>query len=139
MRCIVPSDSRTQTTARVQYGIGREALVRAVDGALAHGLTQEEIMALVQDRAQGAADQDASARVYTELPDGLIDLPSAAEKYGLHRQVLRDWVLKGRLQIYGRLRGSAPGGGFLVLKESDVQTQIAAPKSKGGRPRKGPE
>ena len=130
------SDSRTQTTARVQYGVGREALVRAVDGALAHGLTQEEIMALVQDRAQGAADQDASARVYTELPDGLIDLPSAAEKYGVNGDTLYSWVRKGLLAPAGRLRASARGGGYIVVREKDLLSHMQAPKNRGGRPRK---
>ena len=80
-------------------------------------------------------DQDI---IYTELPTGLIDLPSAARKYDLNRRTIRDWVIKSHLKVYGRLKGSAKGGGFLLLKESELLAYMTAPRNKGGRPRKEP-
>ena len=74
--------------------------------------------------------------VYTELPPGLIDLPSAAQKYGLNQWTLRNWVRKGHLKMYGRLKGSAKGGGFILVRESELRLYKDMPKSKGGRPRK---
>ena len=74
--------------------------------------------------------------VFDGLPPGLIDLPSAARKYSLNKWTLRNWVTKGYLKRYGRLKGSAQGGGFILVGESELRLYMDMPKSKGGRPRK---
>ena len=74
--------------------------------------------------------------VYTELPEGLIDFPSAACKYNLNRGTLRNWLSKGYITLRGRLKGPATGGGFLIVSEDELVEHIAKPRNKGGRPRK---
>ena len=93
-------------------------------------------MALVADRAHNLAQQGDADRVFTELPEGLIDLPSAARKYGISRSTLHNWIRGGHVKIQGRLKGSAQGGGFYVLEESELLAYMEAPRNKGGRPAK---
>ena len=58
--------------------------------------------------------------IYDELPAGMIDVPSAARKYGRSTGTLRVWARSGLLAVVGRLRASAPGGGYLVFRDADV-------------------
>ena len=74
--------------------------------------------------------------VFTELPEGLVDVPTASKKYAVNTAYLRDLLRRGRLQLHGRLKASAPGGGYLVLSEQQLIDYLAMPKSKGGRPKK---
>ena len=76
--------------------------------------------------------------VYAEVPEGCIDLPSAAKKYGLNIGTVREWVRQGRVAQVGRLKAPAPGGGYLLVNEKELQTCIGTPRAKGGRPRKTP-
>ena len=46
--------------------------------------------------------------VYDVLPEGLIDLPAAAVKYGLSRPKMVLWVKRGNLVCHGRLKGQRP-------------------------------
>ena len=73
---------------------------------------------------------------YRELPPGYIDLPSAAKKYGCPLRRLQGWVKAGSLQLHGRLRAPARGGGYLVVSEEELSRRIAMPVNRGGRPRK---
>ena len=108
------------------------------------GATKDDILTVIelkvaehesalQDRVPEflANDQDT---VYTELPPGLIDLPSAAKKYGMNRGTLRNWLELGHIKKYGRLKGAATGGGFILLAEQEVMDRINAPRQ-SGRPR----
>ena len=72
--------------------------------------------------------------VYTVLPPGLIDVPGAARKYGLHPETVRYWVRNGKVPLCGRLRAPAPGGGFMVVSEEDLLAHMSSPQSRG-RPR----
>ena len=74
--------------------------------------------------------------IYDVLPPGLIDVPSAVKRYGCKNATLRRWIERGRLRAMGRLRGAAPGGGYLVISETELADWISAPRDKGGRPRK---
>ena len=119
---------------RVKYGGAQGAgseLALALDRALARGLTEVEIMELVTDRAGNLSENEAADRVFVELPPGLIDLPAAAAKYGLNRYTLHDWVSNQRLRNCGRLRGSARGGGYILLDEAELRAYIAAPRNRG--------
>ena len=108
------------------------------------GFTSLEIaMALAQlDTREGIEDVQhhlpgfpADDIVYDEVPEGLIDLPSAARKYSLNRGTLRMWVVVGHLRRAGRLKGPAPGGGFVLLFEDELVARLNAPR-RPGRPRK---
>ena len=129
----------TQTTA--------DDLRGAIEDALAAGvITRDEILDMVStaepttalnghEPAEPATRAD-DLPIYTELPEGLIDLPKAAKKYGCKGPTLRTWVHRGHLKSMGRLRGSSPGGGYLVVSEADLERHLAASPKKGGRPRK---
>ena len=82
------------------------------------------------------ATDDKELPIFTELPEGLIDLPSASTRYGCGIARLRNWVRQGQLPLKGRLRRPAPGGGYLVVSESDLVRRLATVNAKGGRPRK---
>ncbi len=79
--------------------------------------------------------EDPGLPFYTELPNGLIDLATAAKNHGCTVHRLRTWVHKGHLQVQGRLRGPAPGGGLLLVAEEQVKSRLANPP-KNGRPPK---
>ena len=74
--------------------------------------------------------------IYIETPKGHIDLPGASQKYGVKLTTLRYWLRQGHIKRVGRLKAPAPGGGYVVVKESDIVKHVSAPKKKGGRPRK---
>ena len=127
-----------------------DALARVMSDAFTHGLTTDDIGAIAKMvAAQQPLDLDYSAQhaaelangaddlpIYTELPEGLIDLPSAMRKYGCRRGRLDSWVQRGRLKVYGRLKGAARGGGYVVVSEAELTNRLATVPSKGGRPRK---
>ena len=124
-----------------------EDLQAALEAALASGLTQGDIVSMVAGALKDAEEVGCQAalpnfptngkpKVYTELPPGLITLPDAAKKFDIPKSRIREWALKGQIKTFGRLRGRAPGGGFLVLMEEEVAEHIKKPLSKGGRPKK---
>ena len=71
--------------------------------------------------------------IYTELPEGLIDLPSAMREYGCRRGRLDTWVQRGHLKVYGRLKGAARGGGYVVVSRTQVEERLAAKPNKSGK------
>ena len=118
-----------------------------IRAALSSGtLTESEILQMVSTAEPPAATNGHAPAepatgaddlpIYTELPEGLIDLPRAAKKYDCKGPTLRTWVHRGHLKSMGRLRGSSPGGGYLVVSEADLERHLAASPKKGGRPRK---
>ena len=84
-----------------------------------------------QDRIPGIP-KHAPDTVYSELPPGLIDLPSAGRKYNVPRRTIHSWVNKGRVRLRGRLRGPTRGGGYLVVSEADLVAYLEGPRNKGG-------
>ena len=96
-----------------------------------------ELPAATNDRApvEPATGAD-DLPIYTELPEGLIDLPTAARNYGCQLQRFYMWVRRGQLKAHGRLRASSPGGGYIVVSETELGDRINTVKEKGGRPRK---
>ena len=59
-------------------------------------------------------------RVYDEVPAGLIDLPSAARKYGVTRNSLHKRLQTGSLRAHGHLNGGVRGSGITLLSESEL-------------------
>ena len=118
-----------------------EDLRDAIGVALAAGVSENEIVSMVATVAADAEQpelpgfEDEGLPIYTELPVGLTDLATAAKNHGCTVYRLRTWVHKGHLQVQGRLRGPAPGGGLLLVAEDQVRSRLANPP-KNGRPRK---
>ena len=111
---------------------------------LESGYTKEDLDSLLtsapentgkQGRLPHFRDEDPDT-VYTDLPPGLIDLPTAARKFNLKPVTIRSWVSKGRIRLLGRLRAPTTGGGYLVMSEEELLSYMSAPRDKGGRPRK---
>ena len=127
-----------------------ERLSAAVAEALTEGMTQQQLMGVVlttvatytppvpMSPADEADCEDFQAAgpdtIYTELPPGLIDLPSAAKKYSINRGTIRHWVKRGNVPSQGRLKGAARGGGYLLIREDDLLKYMVGPRDKGGRP-----
>ena len=124
----------------------RDRLANAISDALAEGISERDLLNMVTTAAvEQVAEQpkipglfpDAEP-IYTEddVPDGLIDLPSAARKHGHRITRLQRWVQRGHLKVYGRMRAPARGGGYLLLSEDELIARMRAEPNKGGRPRK---
>ena len=112
----------------------REALESGgAEGTLLSILREET--ATAREHCRRASTDDPET-VYTELPPGLIDLPSAVRKHGLRSSTVYDWIRHGHVRPQGRLKAPARGGGYLVVREDDLLAYLKAPRNKGGRPRK---
>ena len=86
-------------------------------------------------------NREDKQQIYHEVPDGLIDLPTAAARHGVTRNSLHKRLQTGTLQSYGRLRGKSPGGGSVLLSEREllqIVDSMAANKHHVGRPRNVP-
>ena len=127
-----------------------EDLQSAIDQALRSGMDAEAIAHMVAERIKatrvsdakdivGVLDapettpEDTGAVIYEpgELPDGLIDLPSAAKKYGIPVRTLQSWVHRGRLSRRGKLRARSPGGGYTVVIAADIEYCRDHPRKRG--------
>ena len=95
-----------------------------VDNAVQSGPTEVDLLGeLGNDDALNGYDENT---VFLELPEGLIDIPSATVKYKLSRATLRSWVTRGHIRTFGRLKGAAPGGGYLVVNESELVKHMSS-------------
>ena len=118
-----------------------EDLRAAIGVALSSGVSEGEILSMVATVAADTGQpelpgfEDPGLPIYDELPDGLIDLPTAAERYGCKPHRIYMWVYRGRLQERGRLRGPGKNGGAIVVCENDLLERMNAPPNKGGRPK----
>ena len=74
--------------------------------------------------------------VYQDVPAGLIDLPSAARKYGVNLKTAGGWLRRGLIPRMGKLRAPGPGGGYNLTCETAFAGMARLPKNYGGRPRK---
>ena len=115
---------------------------RAIGDALASGVSENEILSMVATVAADAEQpelpgfEDEGLPIYTDLPDGLIDLSNAAKKYNCTPERFRRWVYRGYLEERGRLRGPGPNGGSIVVCEAELDARVASPPNRGGRPKK---
>ena len=131
-------DLRADIQAALESGVPRDDLLDMVNIAylqIADGN--------VKPRANGdgykgreVVTDNNELPIYNVLPPGLIDLPNAARKYGCSRERVHGWVKRGVLQVRGRLKGAARGGGYLAVAEDDVKHILATIHEKGGRPPK---
>ena len=119
---------------------------KAIADALAEGVGERELLDMVttvaaeqlveQPEISGLFPDAEPIYIEDDVPEGLIDLPSAAERYSCRIPTLRQWILRGHLKVYGRLRAPAPGHGYLLVSEAELRDHMKAPRNKGGRPRK---
>ncbi len=128
----------------------REAFRLAIERSRADGLSFDDmaeiITAAAESERSGSPVHSADPKdvIYErgQLPEGLIDLPSAARKYGeaygVSADAMRKWVNRGRVTKAGLLKAPAPGGGYLVILESDLLEYMQRPRNKGGRPKTPP-
>ena len=128
-----------------------EAFRAAIEQARKDGLSFDELASMItaaanDERSGSTADPtQPNGEVYERghLPEGLIDLPSAArkygEEYGVSADAMRKWVSRGRVTKMGLLKAPAPGGGYLVVRELELLEYMRRPRDKGGRPGTPPE
>ena len=134
----VPPHLITITDAAEVHGVTRQAIYQWIEKGLIResgfvrvGDGGQRNVALL-DRAQltmltAVSEPDpnqSNLPVYDVLPSGLIDLSSAAIKFGCSRRRLYNWVRRGHLPAVARLKASAPGGGYLVVAEEDIATHL---------------
>ena len=123
-----------------------DVLRDALYGALESGTPRSEIVAAVADTIAEAEARYSGMPVlpsnnghdyviFDEVPEGLITLPAAANKYNLNRLTVRAWLTRGHLRQYGRLKGAAQGGGFVLLNENELLQYLNTPKGPGRRRR----
>ena len=108
----------------------REAFRAAIERAQEDGLSLDDMASMIT--AAGTEHFNSNGSVHPtepsdviyepgELPGGLIDLPSAAQKYGIPNATLRSWVRLGKLPKCGRVRAKAPGGGYILTREDLIE------------------
>ena len=106
----------------------REAFRAAIERAQENGLSLDEMVSMItaatetQPPVNEVRPTEPDDIIYepSNLPDGLIDLPTASKKYGVKVGTLRQWVHVGKLPRKGRLRAPSPGGGYIVTEEAAV-------------------
>ena len=132
-----------------------EQLADTVDNAMSVGCSLGAIVEVVTNRITAQVRQqendvpelpdpsddyvlspDGTVKIYNQIPPGMVLVPTAAERYQCSVRTIRDWANSGRVEIKGRLRGRAGGGGMILLSESELVTYMASPRDKGGRPKK---
>ena len=128
-------------------------LQEAVSVAVTGGCTLGEIVDSVKDqliteqqreaqerldrqRGEYTLSSDGTTKIYFKTPPGLIDLPTAAEKYNRSVRTIQGWVYRGYLQKQALLRSKAPGGAFVLISEDELIAHMSAPPNKGGRHKK---
>ena len=116
-----------------------EAFQAAIERAREEGLSLADMQSMITasadtERTNGSVHPTEPDDVIYEpgnLPEGLIDLPSASKKYGIPVKTLRSWIYLGKLPKRGRLKARAPGGGYIVTVEADIEYCRDHPRKRG--------
>ena len=113
----------------------RKAMAEARDA----GIEKADLISMVTDvynapQVNDAEPAPAAEHVYDELPEGLIDVPSACRAYGLNRRTVNGWIRRGLIPKLGKLR--APAGHVNVTDHAAIVKFASQPVNPGGRPRK---
>ena len=106
----------------------REAFRAAIEQAQEDGLSLDDMASMITAAADkthhngSVHSTELDDVIYEpgELPDGLIDLPSASRKYGIPVRTLQTWIRRGKLPRRGRLRGRAARGGYIVTVDEAI-------------------
>ena len=118
---------REAVAAAQADGLGREVFVNMATALYDNAAPTPE--------GSGSPTPDAAEAIYDELPDELIDLPSACRKYGVNPNTANGWVRRGVIARMGKLRAPGDGGVNVVEKRAFVEL-ASRPRNVGGRPRK---
>ena len=121
----------------------REAFRAAIERARQDGLSPAELASMITavenetPGTNGVHTKESDDVIYEpgELPEGLIDLPSASKKYGISVITLRSWVQRGKLPRLGRLRGASPGRGYIVTDDAMIPYCRDNPRKTGRKKR----
>ncbi len=106
----------------------REAFLAAIERAREDGLSPAEMANMITAATEPQCPTNVVHPTESEdviyepgnLPEGLIDLPSASKKYGIRVRTLHAWIQRGKLPRRGRLRARAAGGGYIVTEEAEI-------------------
>ena len=118
----------------------RKAFLAAIERARKDGLSSAEMANMITaateeetSPANGVHPAESEEVMYEpgNLPEGLIDLPSASKKYGIKPATLRMWIQRGRLPRCGRVRAPSPGRGYIVTVEADIEYCRDNPRKPG--------
>ncbi len=117
----------------------REAFRVAIERARDNGLSLDDMASMItaaannghNDRSVHPTELDDVVYEPGNLPEGLIDLPSASKKYGIKVGTLRYWVHVGKLPRKGRLRAPAAGGGYIVTEDAMIPYCRDNPRKRG--------
>ena len=123
---------------------GVDQVTSGVARMLDAGVDKAELLSMFQtivDQHEAASSDVVAPNnydentVFTELPEGLIDVSTATKKYQLSRMTLNNWIRRGHLVPQGRLKAPARGGGYWVVDEAALVRCMATP-TRMGRPPK---
>ena len=106
----------------------REAFRAAMERFREDGLSLDDMASMITaaknelQPSNGAHPENTDDVMYEpgELPDGLIDLPSASKKFGIPVRTLQSWIHRGKLPRRGKLRARSPGGGYTVTEQAAI-------------------
>ena len=73
--------------------------------------------------------------IYDMVPEGMITVDAAAEKYNIPRTTIRTWMYRDVIPIVAKLKASAPGGGQNLTWECPLALKAKEPRRRG-RPKK---
>ena len=107
----------------------REVFLAAIERAREDGLSLDDMVSMIttafnhESSNRSVHPTQADDVIYEpgNLPEGLIDLPTASKKYGIPGSTLRNWVLRGKLPRRGRVRARAAGGGYIVTEMAAIE------------------
>ena len=126
-----------RTAADELRGVITDALTAGV-------VTKDEILDMVSTAEPPAATNGRAPvepatgandlPIYTELPEGLIDVATAVREYGFKKRTVNGWIHRGMVPVLGKIRGR--GGDRALVCEKTLLQMAKMPKNKGGRPRK---
>ena len=103
-----------------------EAIKSAVADAVASGMGTDEIQSMVQTALpDNLANFEELVPVYNKTPEGMIDLASAKEKYGYSRQLLAQWLERGKLRRVAFLKNPISGNDIPLYYETDFNSGTA--------------
>ena len=107
----------------------REAFRAAMERFREDGLSLDDMASMITaaknepQPTNGVYPTETGDVIYEpgDLPEGLIDLPSASKKFGIPGSTLRNWLRRGKLHRRGRVRARAAGGGYVVVSEAEIR------------------
>jgi len=131
---MVESNKQIERTNSQLTGLSNE--VQSLIDAGVRGTEIQSLVSSIVADSQKNTSPDELPMYEGQLPAGLITIKVAAEKFDIKHGTLKMWVARGHVQKRALLKGSARGGGMVVIAEEEIEAFLNSPRSKGGRPRK---